>query len=273
MVYEFEGKTEKDAIEKAMQELGIERDSFDVEILEAQRGGLFKKSYVKIRLHTGDYPGGEPGQDVRSESSAHAGGRGAGGGRHSGREAAGGNRHSVGEAEGGAENTSVEGGGDSPKEGPAPVDDGEFEANVAGFLSSIISKLGIAGNVTVSSRSRRKLVLNIETEDSPAVIGKRGRNIDALQILVSIYASKFVSNIKVVVDCGNYRQSHDESLVRLAHSVAAKVRATRQSILLDPMNPYDRRIIHTTAGDSPDIDTASEGEGLFKQIRVSYKGR
>jgi spoIIIJ-associated protein len=78
--------------------------------------------------------------------------------------------------------------------------------------------------------------------------------------------------MRVILDSENYRIRREESLVRLAYSVADKVRESRSSILLEPMNPFERRLIHTTLNDISDVETKSEGEGLYKQVRVFYKG-
>ncbi|MBO4731435.1 MAG: protein jag, partial [Spirochaetaceae bacterium] len=77
---------------------------------------------------------------------------------------------------------------------------------------------------------------------------------------------------RIILDSENYRIRREESLVRLAYNTADKVRTTRNSILLEPMNPFERRLIHTTLNDISDVETKSEGDGLYKQVRVIYKG-
>jgi spoIIIJ-associated protein len=78
--------------------------------------------------------------------------------------------------------------------------------------------------------------------------------------------------MRVILDSENYRIRREESLVRLAYTVADRVRENRDSILLEPMNPFDRRLIHTTLNDIADVETKSEGEGLYTQVRVYYRG-
>ena len=105
------------------------------------------------------------------------------------------------------------------------------------------------------------------------MIGRKGKNLDALQLLANIYAGRLGhEEIRVIIDTENYRIRREESLVRLAYTTADKVHQSHQSILLEPMNPFERRLIHTTLNDIPDIDTKSEGEGLYKQVRIIYKG-
>jgi spoIIIJ-associated protein len=94
-----------------------------------------------------------------------------------------------------------------------------------------------------------------------------------MQLLANVYAGHLGrEDVRVILDSENYRIRREESLVRLAYVTADKVRATRNSVLLEPMNPFERRLIHTTLNDIPDVETKSEGDGLYKQVRVIYKG-
>jgi spoIIIJ-associated protein len=257
MTDEFEGKTEKDAIERARMEFGLERDCFDVEILEAQRGGIFKKGYVKVMIHTDDATQGY-GNDEYSSGDRSRNGERNGGRRH--------DNHNDRRRGGGQYADMQSDMGDEPA-------DAEFESKLIEFISTVLAKMDCQGKVRVVRREKRKITLTIDSADSAIIIGKKGKNLDALQLLLNLFAAKIQSNdSKIILDCENYRLHHEESLVRLAYSVAAKVRNTRQSILLEPMNPHDRRLVHSAIGESGDIETNSEGEGLFKQIRVSYRG-
>jgi spoIIIJ-associated protein len=241
MVYEFEGRTEKEAIDRAAEALGLKKDGFDVEILEAQRSGLFKKGYVRIQVHTDNEVSREglPDDD------------------------------------------------DMDDDAPPPVKDepygqavfgepeakNEFEQNMLRFVEEIIRRMGYEGKVSVLFREEHKLGLKIDSEYSSILIGKKGKNLDALQLLVNIYAGRQGrEDLRIILDSENYRIRREESLVRLAYTVADRVRESRGSILLEPMNPFDRRLIHTTLNDISDVETKSEGEGLYKQVRVFYRG-
>jgi spoIIIJ-associated protein len=246
MVYEFEGRTEKEAIDRAAEELGLEKDDFDVEILETQRQGLFKKGYVKIKVHTDKPvsvrhttpPSNESGEDEESGNPAKREG------------------DSYGQAVFGA-----------------PEAKNEFERTMIEFVEGLIEKMGYGGKVSVLFREDHKIGLKIDSEYSSILIGKKGKNLDALQLLANIYAGKQGrDDIRVILDSENYRIRREESLVRLAYTVADRVRENRGSILLEPMNPFDRRLIHTTLNDIADVETKSEGEGLYKQVRVYYRG-
>jgi spoIIIJ-associated protein len=241
MVYEFEGRTEKEAIDCAAEELGLAKDDFDVEIIETQRQSLFKKGHVRIRVHTN-----------KPVSSASAG-------------------RAVEAADGEAETVRR-----APSRQPIfgdPSAQNEFEQKMTAFVEGVIGHMGYGGKVLVLFREESKLGLKIESEHSSILIGKKGKNLDALQLLANIYAGRLGrENTRIILDTENYRIRREESLVRLAYTVADRVRESRSSILLEPMNPFDRRLIHTTLNDITDVETKSEGDGLYKQVRVYYRG-
>ena len=232
MTYEYEGKTEREAIELAAAELGLERDQFDVEILETQKNSLFKKGYVKIRVHTLD--------DVKP---SHA--------MFEDRDME--EKHTRIVAD--------------------PLPQGEFEEKLIAFISSIVEKMGYDVKVQVSYREDKKIGIKMDSSYSSILIGRKGKNLDALQLLANIYAGRLGhEEVRVILDTENYRIRREESLVRLAYTTADKVRSRHNSILLEPMNPFERRLIHTTLNEIPDVETKSEGDGLYKQVRVLYKG-
>lgn len=236
MIYEYEGKTEKEAVEKAADELGLERNQFDVEILEQQRKTFFKPGYVKIRVHTVDSPqvssefeGRVPNATARAQKSA------------------------------------------APASSPLPA--GELEQKLFAFIQTLVGKMGYDVTCEVMFREDSKLGIKLTSPASSILIGRRGKTLDALQLLVNVYAGQLGENEpRVIIDTENYRLHREESLVRLAYNTADKVRQRKKAILLDPMNPFERRIIHTTLNDISDIGTESEGDGLYKRVRVFYKG-
>jgi spoIIIJ-associated protein len=240
MTYEFEGRSEKEAIDRAAEELGLERDNFDVEILETQKSGLFKKGFVKIKVYTENSvtlnPKKQHEDSFDDEKSFKQ-----------------------------EERSQAVFGDPEPKN--------QFEEDLIEFMEGLLEHMNYPGNVSVQFREERKIGLKIDSEFSSILIGKKGKNLDALQLLANIFAGKNDNDhIRVILDSENYRIRREESLVRLAYSVADKVRETRGSILLEPMNPFDRRLVHTTLNDISDIETKSEGDGLYKQVRVFYRG-
>jgi spoIIIJ-associated protein len=240
MTYEFEGRTEKEAIDRAAEELGLEKDGFDVEILETQRSGLFKKGFVKIKVHT-DKP-------VKISAAA---------------------AESAGDDE---EQFRERGTYTQPVYGD-PEAKNDFEQKMIDFVAELIRRMGYQAAVSVLFREDHKIGLKIDSDSSSILIGKKGKNLDALQLLANIYAGRLDrEDMRIILDSENYRIRREESLVRLAYTVADRVREGRNSILLEPMNPFDRRLIHTTLNDIADVETKSEGDGLYKQVRVYYRG-
>ncbi|MDR1302859.1 MAG: protein jag [Treponema sp.] len=237
MVYEFEGRTEKEAIDQAAEALGLGKDDFDVEILEVQRSGLFKKGYVKIRVHLNQPASGalehaEEADELRAVSEES-----------------------------------------SQTRFTDPEAKNDFEQKIIDFIEGIVQRMGYEGKASVLFREERKIGFKIDSAYSSILIGKKGKNLDALQLLINIYAGRQgKEDIRVILDTENYRIRREESLVRLAYTVADRVRENRGSVLLEPMNPFDRRLIHTTLNDIADVETKSEGDGLYKQVRVYYRG-
>jgi spoIIIJ-associated protein len=232
MTYEFEGRTEKEAIDRAAEELGLEKDAFDVEILETQRSGLFKKGYVKIKVHT------DKAIAVSEEENEAS------------------DREQFTQAVFGD-----------------PEAKNDFERKMIEFVQDLINHMGYSVTVSVQFREDHKLGLKIDSESSSIIIGKKGKNLDAIQLLANIYAGRQGrEDMRIILDSENYRIRREESLVRLAYTVADRVRENRGSILLEPMNPFDRRLIHTTLNDIADVETKSEGDGVYKQVRVYYRG-
>ncbi len=228
MVREFEGRTEQEAIDAAVAELGLERHEFEVEILEEQKGGLFGRSkLVRINVHL-------PGDEAPPKPKAHAAA--------------------------------------ARVQGPN-YPETDFEHAVVDFVTTITEKMGFPAQIVVAYREANKIGLRLETEHANILIGRKGKNLDALQLLANVVAARFVdSEIKVVLDTEGYRGRREEQLVQLAQTVGDQVQRNRGSKLLEPMNPYERRLIHTALSDISDIGTESEGEGLYKQVRVFYRG-
>jgi spoIIIJ-associated protein len=149
----------------------------------------------------------------------------------------------------------------------------EFEQKLTDFVAKMITNMGYEVSVDVMFREEHKIGIKLNSKDSSILIGRKGKNLDAMQLLANVYAGRLGrEDMRVILDTENYRIRREESLVRLAYNTADKVRTSRSSILLEPMNPFERRLIHTTLNDIGDVETKSEGEGLYKQVRVIYKG-
>jgi spoIIIJ-associated protein len=222
MYREFEGKTEQEAVALAIAELQIDRQDFDVEIVDTGRKGLFKKGPVKIRVHLDDEKFEEVFEEVVSDDESVA-------------------KHVISE---------------------------EFEQEVIDFVTTLLVKMGFPGSVEVVSRKEGKLGLDIVSSHSAIIIGRKGKNLDAIQLLANVYAGKLDEEVKVVIDSENYRMRHEEQLVRMAFKTAEQVKRSGKSRLLEPMNPFERRLIHTALNGFDGVQTKSEGDGLYKQVRI-----
>lgn len=152
---------------------------------------------------------------------------------------------------------------------PSSYEANDYEEHVITFLTTLLEKMGYPSRVTIQFRKEGKLGVNIESIHSSIIIGRKGKNLDAIQLIVNVFAGQINPKIKVVIDSEDYRMRHEEQLVRLAYKTADQVKRNGRSRLLEPMNPFERRLVHTALNDVEGISTKSEGEGLFKQVRIS----
>lgn len=222
MYREFEGRNEQEAIDKAIQELGLDREDFDVEVVSSQKKTLFKKGSVTIRVSV-------PDQDDEEE---------------------------------------MDDGDYVPQPGKALEPESENERSIISFVETLISKMGYKAKVVINFRRDYKIGLDIVSDSSSILIGRKGKNLDAIQLVANVYAGNLDKDYKIIVDSENYRMRHEEQIVRTAFKTAAIVRKTHRSRLLPPMNPFERRLIHTALNDYEGVETKSEGEGLYKQVRI-----
>jgi spoIIIJ-associated protein len=114
--------------------------------------------------------------------------------------------------------------------------------------------------------------INIDGDEMGVLIGKRGQTLDSLQYLVSLVVNKNSENyIKVKLDTENYRERRKETLENLAKNIAFKVKRTRKPVTLEPMNPYERRIIHSALQNDKFVETYSEGEEPYRKVVINLK--
>lgn len=249
---EYEGKTEKDAIDAAVQDLGLSREGFDVEILENQRGGFLnmnKKVRIRVHLHddaavqASDADSAAPEQPAPATARASA---------------------PINPQRTPAPAPVMSGDG-------APADD--FEHAIVDFMRTLTQKMNTPMEPVIMYREDNKLALRLDGEFAGIIIGRKGKHLDALQVLVNVVANRLAgSDYKVVLDTENYRGRREEQLIQVAERTAEQVLSSRRSRLLEPMNPFERRIIHTALNDVNEIGTKSEGEGLYKQVRIFHRG-
>ena len=136
------------------------------------------------------------------------------------------------------------------------------------FLEDVFDKMNIIGKIS-TKLDGKDLYVNVEGEDMAVLIGRRGQTLDSLQYLVSLVVNKDRDDyIRVVLDTENYRDKRKETLEKLANRLAYKARKLRKDIILEPMNPYERRIIHSALQGNPYVNTRSEGEEPFRKVII-----
>lgn len=143
---------------------------------------------------------------------------------------------------------------------------------VQDFVNGILDKMGLTSRATVTD-DNGTLNIEITGEDSGTAIGYRGEALDAIQYLVLTYLNQEKSEFKkVVVDSENYREKRRETLTALALRLAEKAHRTARKIELEPMNPFERRVIHSALADSEIASTVSEGEESNRHVVIVPKG-
>lgn len=142
------------------------------------------------------------------------------------------------------------------------------------FLENVLQKMGMSCEVSVACISET-ICVTVSGEDTNGVIGHHGEVLDALQCLSSLLLNGKNSNFRrVVLDTdGGYRAKREKTLQRLAQNLEQKVKRTGKAAKLEPMNPYERRIIHTALQNSKYVTTESEGQGNARHVVISPKGQ
>lgn len=153
-----------------------------------------------------------------------------------------------------------------------PADKDEVTARVSSFLKDTFQAMGIDVKINAVFEGDETLNIDLEGPEMGILIGKRGRTLDSLQYLTSLVANKGnYAYIRVKLDTEDYRRRRKETLENLAYNIAVKVRRTRKTVFLEPMNPYERRIIHSALQNNPYVSTHSEGEEPYRKVVVTLK--
>lgn len=148
-----------------------------------------------------------------------------------------------------------------------------IEDNAKSFLNDVFAAMKLNVAVTVKYDDiDRTMDIDISGDEMGVLIGKRGQTLDSLQYLVSLVVNKDSENyIRVKVDTENYRQRRKETLENLAKNISYKVKRTKRPVSLEPMNPYERRIIHSALQNDRYVSTHSEGDEPFRRVVVTLK--
>ena len=266
------GKTEDEAISRALEQLKLDRDDVSVEILERAKAGFLGLGScpAKVRVSYGEDDAPAPEQPKVMEK--------------------------VREDKPKAEKPKA----DKPrtekkpaekiqrreepvkKEAPkteeapfVPVDLGEEvdddrAQEIKKFLSGLLQQMEVTAEVKVYLPEKGRYKVILEGQGLGAIIGRRGETLDAIQQLTSYSVNRTGSRVRVQLDAENYRAKREQSLERLANKVAAKVVKYRRSVTLEPMNAYERHVIHTALQEVPGVTTYSTGVDPNRRVIVAF---
>lgn len=235
---EFSAKTVNEAITEACTKLGVASDRLDIEVVEEGSSGFLgigsKPAVIKARIKE---------ENAVEETVAPVTEKAA-----------------------------------APAPAPAAtakvsVSSDKLEEVAKEFLNDVFKAMKIEATVKTSyDEAEKTMDIEINGDDMGMLIGKRGQTLDSLQYLVSLVVNKGSEDyIRVKVDTENYRARRKETLENLAKNISFKVKRTKRSVSLEPMNPYERRIIHSALQNDKYVTTHSEGEEPFRRVVITLK--
>ena len=236
------GKTREEAVEKALKELGAKLEDVIIDVEEQKSKGLFgflakKEVRVKVTLKEAE----KASDDLEDFSFASKG-------------------FSLDE-----DNTE-----DVKVSKEAEIDENSKET-AKKFLEDIFSTLAIDASIDISEKDGC-LCISVEGDDASRLIGRRGESLDSLQMLLGLAVNRDRDKyVKVLLDIENYRAKREESLIKYANKMARQAAKQRRVIKLEPMNPYERRIIHSALQSDRYVKTYSEGKDPYRKIVIEPK--
>ena len=155
---------------------------------------------------------------------------------------------------------------------PAAADEPESYARIRAFVSGLLEHMGIQAEIEITARENGGVNVNLSGSNMGAVIGRRGETLDAIQHLTNYAVNRGSDkHMHISVDAESYRAKREESLVRLAEKMAAKAIKYKRSMALEPMNSYERHVIHTALQDYEGVTTSSTGTEPNRRVVVSYE--
>ena len=145
--------------------------------------------------------------------------------------------------------------------------------NIRDFLESVFKAMGLTVTIQIEKEEDSNVVnVDLKGDDMGVLIGKRGQTLDALQYLTNLAVNKNSEDyVKVKIDTEDYRKRRRETLENLAKNIAYKVKRTKRPVSLEPMNPYERRVIHSALQNDKFVTTHSEGEEPYRHVVVTLK--
>ncbi len=260
MIHSIEttGKTTEDALKAALEELGLTRDDVSVEILTMPKSGFFGIGAVPARLRV-SYDDGKPEPKAARPSRPPRAPR---------QEKAPVRTEKAPEPR--EEKPAPKAKQPEPKAEPAAGE--SVEARAESFLRGLLERMGVECSIAVERAEDGRVDIKLDGDNIGAVIGRRGETLDAIQHLVN-YAVNRGSDKRahINVDAEDYRSKREESLVHLAHKMAAKAIKYKRSMALEPMNSYERHVIHTALQDYEGVSTSSTGTEPNRRVVVNYE--
>ena len=262
---EISAKTVDDAITEGLVRLGTTTDKMDVEVLEKESSGFLgfigkHDARIRVRIKEVKSSSMPLKKEVRQEKPAKV----------------------KDHTEAKAEEKHVTEVHRKPKKKFDENDKGEpvsserqekAKADAVKFLTDVFNAMNLEAAINVEFDSaENELTIDVKAEDMGVLIGKRGQTLDSLQYIVSLAINKDCSEyVKVKLDSENYRVRRKETLENLAKNIASKVKRTGKAVSLEPMNSFERRIIHSALQGDPDCETYSEGADPYRKVVVKPK--
>ena len=258
---ETTGKNEEEAINAALRKLGLDRDEVSVEVLERAKSGFLgiggSPAKVKVTYEVPDEPAPkaeEPkAEPVKTEAP----------------KAEAPKAQPVKEEAPAAPVAQPKTEPDTQAAESAPA--GDRAEAITTFLTGLMAHMGVSAAPRIAMGEDGSYKVTLEGENLGALIGRRGETLDAIQQLTSYSVNRGQSKrVRIHVDAEGYRAKREESLERLARKVAGKVVKYRRNVTLEPMNAYERHVIHTALQDYPDVTTYSTGTEPNRRTIVAY---
>ena len=264
---EKSARTVDAAVDEALKELGMSRDDVSVEILEMGKTGFlgFGATPARVRVSY-ETPDPEPVKPAprRSERPAPA---------KAEKPAPAPKTEKPAKAEK-AEKTEKAEKAEKPVQAPAPAAEGEENpdyAAIRAFLTGLLERMGVTADMEISPRDNGGINVNLTGSAMGAIIGRRGETLDAIQHLTNYVVNKDSDKrLHISVDAEAYRSKREESLARLAEKMAEKAIKYKRSMALEPMNSYERHVIHTALQNYEGVTTSSTGVEPNRRVVVSY---
>ena len=259
MIHSIEttGKTTEDALKAALEELGLSRDDVSVEILTMPKSGFFGIGAVPARLRV-SYDDGKPEPKAARPSRPPRAPR---------QEKAPVRTEKAPEPR--EEKPAPKAKQPEPKAEPAAGE--SVEARAESFLRGLLERMGVECSIAVERAEDGRVDIKLDGDNIGAVIGRRGETLDAIQHLVNYVVNRGSDkHLHISVDAEGYRSKREDSLVSLARKMAAKTIKYKRSMALEPMNSYERHVIHTALQDYEGVTTSSIGTEPNRRVVVNY---